>query len=105
LFVFAGVLKALLKSKILSPVTSRTSGKVVGLLFHYGFIVALLVILSGVGLTAWNSYLNRKNIQATPVSKPSAQTSGVCSPAVTGNGNTVTTDCTDNTVPKKPGSK
>lgn len=78
LMLFFRVHRALIKSGILPPVSKTASGKIVRLLLNYGFIVALLLILSGFGLSAWKSQ-GQKTGNAT--------TNGSQSPAVTGDGN------------------
>lgn len=77
-WLFFGIHKALIKSGTLPPVSKAASGKIVRLLLDYGFVVALLLILSGFSLTAWNSH-GRKTGDAT--------THRAQSPAVTGDGN------------------
>jgi hypothetical protein len=82
LLVF-GIHRALIKSGILPPVSKTESAKIVRLLLHYGFIVALLLIFLGFGLVAWNSHAQKTG---------NAITSGPQSPAVTGDGNQVNYD-------------
>ena len=57
LFLVFGVHQALIKSGILPPVSQRASDRIVRLLIHYGFIVAVLLILLGFSLTALDRYL------------------------------------------------
>jgi hypothetical protein len=78
LLLFFGIHWELIKSGILPPVSKVASTKIVRLLLNYGFIVALLLILSGFGLAAWKSHGQRTG---------NATTSGPKSPAVTGDGN------------------
>lgn len=91
LLLFFGIQTALIKSGILPPVSKTASGKIVRLLLNHAFIVALLLILSGFGLAAWNSH-GRKTGNAT--------TNGPQSPAVTGDGNRFNYD-----QPPPPGQK
>ena len=83
LLLFFGIHYTLIRSGILSPVSKAESGKIVRLLLNYGFIVALLLILSGFCLTAWKSHGQKTG---------NAMTNGPQSPAVTGDGNQVNYD-------------
>jgi hypothetical protein len=74
LLLFFGVHRALIKSRILSPVNSTASNTIVRLLLHYGFIVALLLVLLGFGLAAWKSYLGASQYSRPA---PSLPTNGV----------------------------
>ncbi len=55
LFLFFGLQRTLIKSKIIPPVSARTGGKVVQLLLRYGFVLALVVIVAGFLLEAIQS--------------------------------------------------
>ena len=97
-FLTIGLYTTLVKSKILPPVSARASGKIIQRVMRYAFVIALLTILLGFG----KAFLNKKSshTQSGP-----AEASGDCSVANTGNGNTITTDCSEDTSPKKPTSK
>ena len=56
LFIIFGVHRALLKAKIIPPLTPHTGGKVVQSLLRYGFIIALLVIVLGFALAFYQTY-------------------------------------------------
>ena len=56
LLLFFGIHRTLLKAGIIPPLTARTGGKVVQLLLRYGFVIALVVILSGFGLQLFKTY-------------------------------------------------
>jgi hypothetical protein len=58
LLLFFGVHRTLVKSRLLSPVNPTASNKIVRLLLHYGFVVALLLVFLGFGFAAWTSYLS-----------------------------------------------
>jgi hypothetical protein len=98
LLLFFGIHRALIKSGVLTPVSKTASSKIVRLLLHYGFIVALLLTLFGFGLTAWNEYLKTKGTQPKT---GNASASGVGSVANTGNGNTINQPSPPANPPKK----
>jgi hypothetical protein len=103
LLLFFRIHKALIKSPILTPVSKTASSKIVRLLLHYGFIVALLLILLGFGLTVWKEYLKTKGTQPKT---GNATTSGPQSPAVTGEGNQINYDPPQpENKPKSPSKK
>ena len=52
LFLFFGLLRALLKSKVMPTVTQRTGGRALLRAINYGFVVALVVIVLGFAF-AW----------------------------------------------------
>jgi hypothetical protein len=97
LLLFFGVHRVLIKSGVLVPVSRTASGKIVRLLLHYGFVVALLLILCGFGL----AYFKTKGTQPK---KGDATTTGPQSPAVTGDGNHIDygTPPPENKPPKSP---
>ena len=55
LLVF-GVHRALLRSRILPPVDRRTSGVIVQSLLRYGFWIAVLLIVLGIGYAGYKTY-------------------------------------------------
>jgi hypothetical protein len=55
LLVF-GVHRALLRSRILPPVDRRTSGVIVQSLLRYGFWIAALLIVLGIGYAGYKTY-------------------------------------------------
>lgn len=87
LLLFFGIHRTLIKSGILPPVSKTSSSTIVRLLLHYGFIVALLLILSGFGLTAWDSYLKTRHGPSKVTGTASAAGDG--SVANTGDGNAI----------------
>jgi len=89
LLLLFGIYETLIKSGILPPVSRTASSKIVRLLLNHGFIVAVLVILAGFGLEAWNSYLKAKPQHSV------IQQAGDCSANANGNGNTQSVDCGD----------
>lgn len=54
LLVF-GVHRALIRSGILRPLSARSSSGIVRLILHYGFVLAILLILAGFGLAYWRA--------------------------------------------------
>jgi hypothetical protein len=60
LLLIFGVHKALIKSHILPPVSPTASNRIVRLLLHYGFVIALLLILCGFGFAAYKAYLDSR---------------------------------------------
>ncbi len=55
LLLFFGVHRALLRSRVLPPLTASGGSKVVQALLRYGFIIALLIILLGFALEAYKT--------------------------------------------------
>jgi len=60
LLLFFGVHRALIKSKILPAVSPTASNRIVRLILHYGFVVALVLILCGFGFATYQAYLNSR---------------------------------------------
>ncbi|MGH8572803.1 MAG: hypothetical protein ACREX8_09525, partial [Gammaproteobacteria bacterium] len=56
LLLFFGVHRALIRSKILPPVDRRTSGVIVQSLLRYGFWIAALLIVLGIGYAGYKIY-------------------------------------------------
>lgn len=52
-----GVHRALLKARIIPPLTPRTGGRVVQRLLRYGFVIALIVIILGFLLAFYQTHL------------------------------------------------
>lgn len=50
LLLMFGVHRVLIKSRLLQPLSHTSSGSVLRLLLHYGFIIAVLLIVAGFGL-------------------------------------------------------
>src|SRR5580698_2714412 len=57
LLLFFGLLRALLKEKIIPPLTPQTGGRVVQVLLKYGFVIALVTILLGFLIEGYRMYL------------------------------------------------
>lgn len=55
LLLFFGVHRSLIKSGVLPPISKTASAKIVRLLLHYGFVIALLLILLGFGFATWKA--------------------------------------------------
>jgi len=88
LFLSSGICKVLVRSGILPPVSRSASSAIVRLLLRYGFILALSLIISGVGLAAWQSYLKAGAARPAKIAG-NATASGDGSVANTGDGNTI----------------
>ncbi|MGH8473780.1 MAG: tetratricopeptide repeat protein, partial [Gammaproteobacteria bacterium] len=56
LLLFFGVHRALLRSKVLSPIDRETSGIIVQSLLRYGFWIAALLIVLGIGYAAYKTH-------------------------------------------------
>jgi hypothetical protein len=96
LLLFFGVHEALIKSRILPPVSQTASGKVVPLVLRYGFIVAVLLILLGFSLAAWNSYLKTKApVEVRTTKQQVTQQAGDCSANANGDNNSQNINCDD----------
>lgn len=52
-----GIHWQLMKSELLSKVEKKDSGIIIRLFLRYGFWLALTLLLAGIGLSAWNSYM------------------------------------------------
>jgi hypothetical protein len=63
LLLFFGLHRVLVKSKILPEVSATDSNKIVRLLLHYGFIVAVLVVLLGFGIEALKQILQADEVR------------------------------------------
>jgi hypothetical protein len=62
--LFFGLIKALLKAKIVPVLDPNAGGDVVKLFLRYGFVVALLIIGLGFGIEGWKLYLQRTDASA-----------------------------------------
>ncbi|MGR0480550.1 MAG: tetratricopeptide repeat protein [Candidatus Electronema sp. V4] len=54
-----GIHWQLMKSGLLSKVDKKDSGIIIRLFLRYGFWLALTLLLAGVGLSAWNSWIDK----------------------------------------------
>jgi hypothetical protein len=61
LLLFFGIHRALIKSKLLPPVSKQASGQIVRLLLHYGLAIATLIIIGGFGLAFWQAERSSDN--------------------------------------------
>ena len=92
ILLFYGLLKVLLRAKIIPQVSVRTGGNLVKSLLKYGFIVALVTILLGFGIEFYRDGLKEKvhpPVAGSSKEGGDAKTTGPNSPAVTGNGNDI----------------
>ena len=71
-----GIHWQLMKSGLLRPVTRKDSGLIIRLFLRYGFWLALVLLLAGfglqfssIGLSAWNSYMDKEKIVAVNAGK------------------------------------
>ena len=55
LLLVLSIHRTLIKSKILQPVSKRASGQLVRLLLHYGFLIALTIIVAGFTFAFWKA--------------------------------------------------
>jgi hypothetical protein len=70
LFLFFGMLRVVLKGRLLVPLSQRQSAVMVGRILNYGFLVAILVIVSGV-------YRERRDLASqSPVTQQSSGDKG-----------------------------
>jgi hypothetical protein len=72
LFAVLGVHRALLKGGRISPLTARTSGRVVQGLVRYGFVIALLVIVMGFAFALYRTEREHSPAHATSTLKQGA---------------------------------
>ena len=59
LFLFFGIHRLLIKSKIIKPLTGKEGSKVVRLLLRYGFIISLITVLGGFGYKSYQIYVTK----------------------------------------------
>jgi hypothetical protein len=78
LFLFFTGHHLLIKSGIIPPVSRTQAPKIVKLFLSYGFAVAVLIIIGGFGLQAYQSHLET----AGPSGSVQQDTHGAASPAV-----------------------
>ena len=62
-----GIHWQLMKSGLLRQVNQKDSGVIIRLFLRYGFWLALTLLLAGVGLSAWNSYMDKEKVQIQAV--------------------------------------
>ena len=67
LLLFFGIHRALIRSKILPPVSAEESGVLVRIVLGYGFVIALLIILAGFGFAAWKAYLETAKVDVNAI--------------------------------------
>jgi hypothetical protein len=88
LFLFVGILKVLLKAKIISPLTQRQSAVVLRMFLKYGFWLAIVSMVCGVGYAGYEA--QRETIR--PAGTVNQQT-GSCGANVNGDRNNTSVDC------------
>ncbi len=64
-----GIHWQLMKSGLLSKVDKKDSGVIIRLFLRYGFWLALTLLLAGVGLSAWNSYMEKEKVVSVDAGK------------------------------------
>ncbi|MCW5200976.1 hypothetical protein VU07_04145, partial [Desulfobulbus sp. F4] len=64
-----GIHSQLIKSGLLSKVDKKDSGLIIRLFLRYGFWLALTLLLAGVGLSAWNSWMEKEKVLAVDAGK------------------------------------
>ncbi|WP_420208481.1 tetratricopeptide repeat protein [Candidatus Electronema sp. JC] len=64
-----GIHSQLMKSGLLRQVNQKDSGLIIRLFLRYGFWLALTLLLAGVGLSAWNSWMEKEKVVAVNASK------------------------------------
>jgi len=89
LFLFYGVLSALLKAGILAQLSQRQSGTVVRQILTYSFWVAVVLVVLGFGY-AFRNYHDGRNKQGQVT-----QRAGDCSTNLNGDGNSQTVNCSE----------
>ena len=76
-FLFFAIHRLLIKNGIIPPVSRTQAPKIVRLFLSYGFAAAVLIIIAGFGLQAYQSHL-----EAAGPSAIQQETQGAASPAV-----------------------
>jgi tetratricopeptide (TPR) repeat protein len=64
-----GIHWQLMKSGLLSKVDKKDSGIIIRLFLRYGFWLALTLLLAGVGLSAWNSWMEKEKVVSVDAGK------------------------------------
>ena len=98
LFLFFGIHRLLIKNKVIPPIPKTEAPKILKLFLSYGFVIAILIIVAGFGLQAYQSSLDAAGDQSGGTT--TQETHGDSSPAVSGTKGDVSITITD-----KPGSK
>ena len=60
IFLFFGVLRSLLKSKVIPQLSQTHGGRIIGAFLKYGFVLALLVIVLGFANEAYKQFLSNQ---------------------------------------------
>jgi hypothetical protein len=86
LLVF-GIHRTLIKAGILQPVSKAASDRNVRLLLHYGFVIAIVVIILGFGLQGFMQFVRSKQAGGVAISRtnPAPQTHDFPPPMVPNN--------------------
>ncbi|WP_417910398.1 tetratricopeptide repeat protein [Candidatus Electronema sp. PJ] len=67
LMLVFGIHSQLMKSGLLRQVNQKDSSLIIRLFLRYGFWLALTLLLAGVSLSAWNSYMEKEKVQIQAV--------------------------------------
>jgi protein O-GlcNAc transferase len=67
LMLVFGIHSRLMKSGLLRQVNQKDSGLIIRLFLRYGFWLGLVLVLASVGLSAWNSYMEKEKVQIQAV--------------------------------------
>lgn len=97
LLLFFGIHRLLIKNRVIPPVPKTEAPKIVKLFLSYGFVIAVLIIVAGFGLQAYQSSLEAAGDQSGGAT--TQETRGDSSPAVSGTNGDVTI-----TITNQPGS-
>jgi hypothetical protein len=98
LFLFFGIHRLLIKNKVIPPIPKTEAPKIVRLFLSYGFVIAILAIVAGFGLQAYQTSLEAARDQTGATT--TQETHGDSSPAVSGTKGDVSITITD-----QPGAK
>ncbi len=67
--LITGMFLALLRSGLLGPVSQADSGSILQDLVRFGFWIALCVTVGGIGLAAWDTYMEKEKVQQVDTEK------------------------------------
>jgi hypothetical protein len=93
LLLFFGIHSALLKARLLVPLSQNQSSSVVGLILKHGFWVAILIVVLGFGYAGLRAYhdAHPQQVQQGPIT----QQTGPCGSNIVGDNNQANVNCVD----------
>ena len=95
LFLFFGIHRALLRARLLTPLSQGQSPAVIRLILRYGLSLAILAVVLGFVYAGFQAYhdTSRQRVQQGPIT----QQAGPCGSNIVGDNNKTTVKCADET--------